>query len=303
MYHALVSADIVTDQPDDAAARLVTLFGLPAPRPGAVLEPPGHGFRAVWLRVQPSLAGAPTRIELIGARPRTEPHDYVEERIAAQGSRPVRTHATVLAGDVGAVLDRLRSKGVRHRVTPAGPDFDFPRVWLGVTPDDPLGYQPEVDAGLWLEVVPADRAGIPPAGRGPEPAGPGVRRVAARRFIVDDAGRAVRELAVNLGLEPASVRRHDGGTTVRYLLGHPGSAALELCEPGIASDLGMFRRDWGPGPHAIVLEVGDLAHMAGLLARHRVAAHHARHADGAPVLQLDPTATLGVPFELTEASN
>ncbi|WP_216898240.1 hypothetical protein [Nocardia alni] len=300
MYDALVSADIVTDDPDGAADRLVALFDLPVPRPSAYQEPDGHGFRAVWLRVAPSMSAAPTRIELIGPRPRVLPHDYVEERVVAQGDRPIRTHATVLAGDVEAVLGHLRRAGVRHRITPASEDFDFPRVWLGVSADDPTGYRQQTDAGLWLEVVPTASSGLS-AGGAPRPAeGPGVRRIRARRFIVDDAVRSVRALAENLALEAASLRRTEGGTIARYVFGNPYSAALELCEPAAGSELDAFGRTWGPGPHAIVLEVGSLEAMAAALTARGVPVRRSHDADGLPILLPDPARTLGVPFELVE---
>ncbi|MGH3629891.1 MAG: hypothetical protein ACRDRL_20935 [Sciscionella sp.] len=300
MYDALVSADIATDDPDGAADQLVAMLDLPKPRPNAFLEPDGHGFRAAWLRTQPSLSVAPTRIELIGPRPRQEPHDYVHERLAAQAGRPVRTHATVLAADVDTVLEHLRSKGTRHRVTPVSEDFGFPRVWLGVTADDPLGYRPETDAGLWLEVVPSSSSGIRPAREARKLDGPGVHRVRARRFIVDDVERSVRALETNVALVASSVRQHEGGITARYLLGNPYSAALELCEPAAESELGLFHGKWGPGPHAIVLEVGDLEAMAARLASREVPVRRSHDPDAAPVLLPDPAHTLGVPFELVE---
>ena len=301
MYDALVSADIVTGDPDGAAAALVELLGLPAPRPNAFLEPEGHGFRAAWLRMQPSLRSAPTRIELIGARPRTAPHDYVEERIDAQGNRPVRTHATVLAGDVEAVMKHLRANDVRHRVTPVSEDFDFPRVWVGVTADDPLGYDADVDAGLWIEVVPTSSSGVPavPAEDGAGD-GPGVRRIRARRFLVDDVDAAVRALDANLGLVATSVGTHEYGVSATYELGNPLSAALELCQPRPDSEFGAFHRAWGPGPHAIVLEVGDLDHMETVLADRGVTGVTSTNADGERIRRLDPSSTLGVPFELVE---
>ncbi|OOL33046.1 hypothetical protein GQ85_03440 [Rhodococcus rhodochrous] len=302
LYDALVSADIVTDDPDGAAALLVDLLGLPTPRPNSFLEPEGHGFRAAWLRMQPSMRSAPTRIELIGARPRTEPHDYVEERIDAQGGRPVRTHATVLAGDVEAVMQHLERTGVRHRVTPASEDFDFPRVWIGVTADDPLGYRAEVDAGLWIEVVPTEKSGVSAADAGVGTGdGPGVRRIRARRFLVSDLDRAVQALGSNLGFAPPSMSTHEDGVSATYELRNPLSAALELCQPADESELGAFHREWGDGPHAIVLEVGDIDHMAAALGRHGVAGVASVNAVGERVLRLDSSGTLGVPFELVEA--
>lgn len=301
MYDALVSADIVTDDPDGAAAALVELLGLPAPRPNAYLEPEGHGFRAAWLRIQPSLRSAPTRLEMIGARPRTAPHDYVEERIDAQGDRPVRTHATVLAGDVEAVMEHLRANGVRHRVTPISEDFDFPRVWIGVTADDPLGYRADVDAGLWIEVVPTSSSGVPavPAENGAGD-GPGVRRISTRRFLVDDVDDAVRALEVNIGLVATSIRTHGDGVSATYELANPLSAALELCQPRPDSALGGFHREWGSGPHAIVLEVGDLDYMETMLVERGVTGVTSANVDGERVRRLDPSSTLGVPFELVE---
>jgi hypothetical protein len=309
VYEALVSADIVADDTDEVARQLVALFDLPQPRPSAFMEPAGHGFRAVWLRAQPSLAVAPTRIEVIGPRPRDEPHDFVEERISVQGDRPVRTHATVLAGDVPAVVEHLQRKRVRHRVSPPAADIDFPRVWVGVTAEDPLAYDPDVDAGLWLEIVPAEKSGIPatvPARLGsaaPELGKLGVRRVRARRFLVADVEASVRCLCVNLGLEPASIDRDGAGCRATYAFGNPRSAALELCQPSAESSAGEFHRRWGPGPEAIVVEVGDLEHMAALLEERQVATRFGTSVGRAPVLHVDPARTHNVPFELMETGS
>ncbi|UIX31958.1 hypothetical protein [Streptomyces sp. GQFP] len=303
MYDALVSADIVTARPDEEARVLIDLFGLPEPRPQAYLEPEGHGFRAVWLRIRPSLKHAPTRIELIGHRPRAEAHDYVEERVLAQGDRPVRTHATVLAGDVEAVLDRLRRGRVRHRVTPPSEDFDFPRVWVGVTDDDPFGYDPGTDAGLWTEVVPTAHSGVPVRPAEEEAPAGLLDRVVARRFLVVDAEASARTLESNLGLVATSVTRGRDSVVATYEMAMSRSASLELVQPLDAdSDLGRYAGQWGPGPHAIVLGSGDLAGVEADLASRGAGVARVSRGPGDERLLVAAKATGGVPFEVVAVS-
>jgi hypothetical protein len=302
MYDALVSADVVADDPDAVAASLVRILGLPEPRANAALEPEGHGFRAIWLRLQPSLTVAPTRIEVIGVRPRNAPHDHIAERIDAQSERPVRTHATVLAGDIARVREHLCRNAVPHRVTPESENFPFPRVWLGVTEDHPTRYDRTVDCGLWLEVVPTRFSGIPqPDDRVAQ--GPGVHRIAARRFLVTDVDAAARTLERNLRLVADGVVARPAGRTARYVLGNPRSAAIEIVEPTDDSPEARLMADWGPGPATVVVEVGDLDHVAQALAELGVATDGATTAEGDRCLRPTPTATANVPFEFVSSTS
>lgn len=301
MYDLLVSADIVADDPDRWAGLFTAALDLPVPRPRAFLEPDGHGFRAAWVRVRPSLGESPTRVELIGARPRTAPHDYVQERIEAQGDRPVRTHATVLAGDIDAILERIRDCGVRHRITPPGPDFPFRRLWIGVSDDEPTVYLPETDAGLWLEVVPTAYCGVPvEAVAATERADvPGVRRVASRRFLVSDLTTSLNQLETGLGLVPAEVFGHDDVDVASFAFNASNSATLELVGPrDHTSELGGYLAEHGPGPHAVVLGVGDLDMCAVTLAERGLVSRRAAHWPGDDRLVVVDDIACGVPVEL-----
>ncbi|MGO4385517.1 VOC family protein [Specibacter sp. RAF43] len=306
-YDALVSADVVTDSPDVVAGHLVDLFGLPAPRASAFHEPEGHGFRAIWLRAHPSLKVSPTRIEVIAPRPRTEPHDYVQERIAAQGDRLVRTHATVLAGDIDEVLEHLRRNKVRHRVTAPGPELDFPRVWVGVTAEDPLGYDAEVDAGLLLEVVPTSHSGLPLdfASVAGTSAAPGeIVRVSSRRFLVADLDTSLSALEDNLGLEPSAITHAPDGRSARIRFSIGTSADIELVQPSTAdSRLGRYLARWGTGPHAIVLEVRGLEEFADGAQERGIHLNRIENGDGSSRLATRARETCGVPFEFVEAPN
>ncbi|WP_345415490.1 VOC family protein [Pseudonocardia xishanensis] len=248
------------------------------------------------------MRSAPTRIEVIGSRPRTEPHDYVVERIAAQGSRPVRTHATVLAAsDIEAVRDRLVSSGVRHRVTPASDDFPFSRIWVGVTADEPTGYDPSVDGGLWAEVVPTSHSGIPapPDVHDAEPAD--ALRIDARRFLVADLDAAVRSLDSALGLVPDPVSSDSSAKYARYDFAFDRSAGIELVQPLDPDDeLGRFVSRWGAGPHAIVLSVGDLGRCEEELVGRGAEPSRTSRGTGDERLLLPATATCGTPFEIVQ---
>ncbi|WP_043782823.1 hypothetical protein [Rhodococcus sp. JVH1] len=248
---------------------------------------------------------SPTRIEVIGPRPRTEPGDHLEERMSAQLPRPVRTHATVFAGDVESVITNLERRGVRHRVSPAGNDFPSPRVWIGVTDDDPLGYDPTVDGGLLAEVISPDLAGLPTEYADPadfDSYAPGtIVRVAARRFLVADLDEAVRALDANLLLTPSGLVTDTVARRARYTFGIGASAGIELAQPTSAdSDLADFAGKWGPGPHAVVLAVRGLEQFALDLEVRGTPFTRSENHEGQWVLHVDTSFTSGTPFEFQE---
>ena len=310
MLDALVTADIVTDDPDSWAGRLRETLELPDPEdyiaydpPGRVgfREVPGRGFRSTWLRVQPSLQVAPTLVQLIALRPRDAVYIYLAERIGAQGQRPVRTHATFIAGDVEAVIAHATRNNVRHRVTAPDADMPFPRVWLGVTDAEPALYDPSVDAGLWTEVVPTETLAIP------EPFDPEIDaltsdrypvRVVTRRFLVADLETSIRSLEQSLAWHPTTRHSDDEVASATYSFALQRSADIEIAQPLTDDAFGGFARKWGPGPHAIVLSVHDLDASndrlsSGGMKTHVVDGDQRR-------LILPAEATCGTPFELVQ---
>jgi hypothetical protein len=201
----------------------------------------------------------------------------------------------VLAGDVDQVLAHVRANGVPHRLSPAGDDFPFPRLWIGVSDAAPDNYDPSYDSHLWLEVVPTAYSGVPEATDDP-PVGRGPQRVLARRFVVHDVGAAVRSLAANLGLRPAVDQPVDADVAV-YRFSNPNSAAIEIIRPERGPDLDLLLQG-GPGPATVVIGVGDLDHMRDRVRQAGVEPAPGVDRQARPTLELPPEATGGLPIEL-----
>lgn len=86
----------------------------------------------------------------------------LDEIYAAQGDRPVKTHATVVAtSHFDDVVERVGRAGVVHRVDQPTQFFAFPRLWLGRSSEQPARYVPTADAGLFVEVLPLPALGLP----------------------------------------------------------------------------------------------------------------------------------------------
>lgn len=114
-YDMLHSPDFLVADADAMVRRLVERAGLPGPDPEWTQEFAGHGYRAVFARVHRSRAYAPTRLEVVAARPVPEPADpaipraYVEDYARIQGVRPLKTHATVFTtSGIEGLIERGR---------------------------------------------------------------------------------------------------------------------------------------------------------------------------------------------------
>ena len=263
-YDAMLSADLVSEDVDRDVAVLVAAIGIDVPGPRSVLEPPGHGVRVIWARVGRSRASSPTLLEFIGLRSPSRDPDFMHARVGAQGRRPVRTHATVLtSSDLSDVIRHVRGSGVRHRVSPPTETFPFPRLWFGVSPEQPAQYEPSTDAGLWLEVIPTEAAGvsldaIPTIARSKVGTGR-IDRIARRRFVVSDLATALSKLEDCLGLVPTETWSTQSFRGARFSFGIETSAHMEVVEAlDDRTELGSFSAKWGEGPHAIVFAVNGL---------------------------------------------
>jgi glyoxalase/bleomycin resistance protein/dioxygenase superfamily protein len=267
----LHSPDFLVADADATTRRFVERLGLPEPDPGWWQEFPGHGYRAVFARVHRSRSFAPTRLEIIASRPIPEPVDpavpraYIDDYARIQGDRPLKTHATVLtASDLPGLIERVRSRGLRHRVDPVTPELPHLRLWLGVTPEDPGGYRPGDDAGLYFEAIPTQGLHLSIAPDDPPPPPPepiaegGMARVLAREWLVADLDAALRTLSRNLDWEPAGAvtrQRAVMEVTMRH------GATLELLQPR-AGEAAEYLAAHGPGPYRTRIAVNGLAAKA-----------------------------------------
>jgi hypothetical protein len=265
-YDMLHSPDFAVADADALARRLIESIGLPEPDPTWTQDFPGHGYRAIFARVHRSRSYAPTRLEMIAYSPIPEPinpsipRGYIQDYMRVQGDRPLKTHATVFTtSDINGLIDRVRRRGLRHRVDPISSELPHLRLWLGVTDDAPGEYQPDDDAGLFFEAIPTQglhlRIGpTDPAPPPPEPLKPGqMSRIVAREQLVADIDATLRTLSRNLDFEtagPVAVDRADGCRRAVLAVTMPHGAYLELVQPtDLDSEAGRYFSRWGPGPY------------------------------------------------------
>lgn len=318
MFEMLLSADLMVEDADDMAARLVNKLGIhghPNWRQGF----DNHPYVAHFLRVHKSLAVSPTRVEPQGHLDRPNQGDplfpvFLKSLEEFQGvHRPIKTHATVVvARDLGSVIERLNRRRLPFRLAQITPEMPFDRLWVGVTPERPR-YEPSVDGGLCVEVmplaplqIPADTFTIPsPVPINPKPAD--MVRVVSRGFIVRDLNDTLRRLSQNLDWEPAGAvdtLKGDGYRRARmgFALGH--SATVDLIEPvRWDSEVGRYLHNWGPGPHYIRISVNDLAAKAEDLRARGTAFTRIEHSDAVDgaILRVDPAELNGAIVEFVAA--
>jgi hypothetical protein len=318
-FDALASADFLVPDRDAAVEMVQRVVGLGAPKPRWSHGGPGAGHRVTFCRANPTLAVSPTLIELIQPesvdpdRSLTEVVPNVAGLTRLQGDRPLKTHgAPVASSDVGALVERARSRGVRHWVQPSNDSYPFERLWMGITADDLSGYRPEADGGLMIEVVPTPTLMLPPesldapadAAGAAEPGS--MVRTMSRGFLVDDLDRSVEAVADFFEWEPEQGPEQGEGGVRRALLGFrvPRSARIELLAPALDTAEGRFLAQWGPGIWHVRIAVADLAAKAEDLRSRGTRFEEVRtgFADPETVLRIDPTQTPACLFEFASVS-
>jgi hypothetical protein len=318
-FDALASADFLVPDRDAAVAMVQRVIGLGEPKPRWSHGGPGAGHRVTFCRANPSFAASPTLIELI------EPADVDPDRsigdvvpnvgglAALQDRRPLKTHgAPVASSSVDDLIERARSRGVRHWVQPSNDRYPFNRLWMGITADDLSGYRPDTDGGLMLEVVPTVTLMIPPeAVDAPADASDAVApdtmiRTASRGFLVNDLDRSLDALAGFFEWEPELGPETGENGSRRAVLGFriPRSARVELLAPAPDTEEGRFLREWGAGIGPVRIAVRDLAAKADDLRARGTPFREIRtgFADPAAVLRVDAAATPACSFEFAELS-
>lgn len=317
MFEYLLSADMMVPDPDGMTDLLVAKLGVHS-HPNWRQAFDNHPYIAHFLRVQKSLAIAPTRIEPQVHLDRPNPgdplfHDHLEGLKRFQGKhRPMLTHSIVLVTwreKLSALIARLHEKKVRFRLAQRTPEMEFDRLWLGVTPED-IQYEPSVDGGLCIEFIPLEPTRMPaeafqvPPPRVIDPKPGELLRVTARGYIVRDLAFTLECLRDNLEWQPQTVEEiaSQGYRRARMGFTLPHSATLDVIEAtqwdGAA---GLYLNNWGPGPYYIRLGVFDLEAKAEQLRARGVRFEWLASSDaveGRPLIRIDPAEFEGQLFEL-----
>lgn len=308
VFDLMINAEVIVDDVEVAERVFVDALGFPEPRPswsGTV----GAGFSFLFARVHPSLAVAPTRIEAMAVAP-TDPgvEPFLPHLLAAQGRRPWKTHGNELATpEIDAVAARLARNGCRF-YTMREEGYEYTRLWLGWTADDPGAYRPEVDGGLLFEICETDALV-----QGPEfwdvqsdpdlPAGSMIK-VLRRSWITESLADSLAAIERNLDWRPRLGPETDDETGCRravFGFAHPRSAELELLEPVTSGEVQESLDTWGPGAWTIRIGVNDLPAKADDL-RRRGTTFGSRASDRDGVVLRVDTGPLDVPglFEFSQ---
>jgi hypothetical protein len=317
MYELLLSSDFMVPDPDAMADVLRRRLGLPEPKPAYRQAFSHHAYIAWFLRVHPSLAVAPTRLEPQGHVERPSPSDpsfgaYLDSLAEFQGRhRPVTAHSNVLVtADMPGLVDRLMRRRIPFRVAPWSEEMPFDRLWIGATPERPR-YDPRYDGGLMIEVIPLQPLQLPSATFDPEPTPPRdpapgtLVRIDNRAYLVRDLDATLAAVSANLDLEPdGPVTAHDdeGYRRARIRFAIAGSATLDLLEPTRGDGTtGRYLNVWGPGPYHARIAVHGLDAKADDLARRGARFTAVAATSASPRrLHLDPADVGGAEIELVE---
>ncbi|WP_432198173.1 hypothetical protein [Streptomyces sp. bgisy027] len=317
MFQFLLSADLMVPDPDATAALLVKTLGIKE-HPRWRQAFPGHPYVAHFLRVHKSLAVAPTRIEPQGHLDKPNHGDpyfpaFLESLEVFQGEhRPIKTHSLVLITDrLDDLVQRLTRRRLPFRIAPMTPEMPWVRLWVGVTPENPR-YEPSVDGGLCVEVLPVDPLQMPaetftvPPPEPLDPAPGEMIRVTARGVLVRDLDETLRKLSANLDWEPAGPVENllnEGYRRARMAFTLQHSASVDLVQPTAwDGEAGAYLHSWGPGPYYTRISVHDLeAKAADLEARGTPFTWEPEsEAVGGALIKVDPSALDGALFEFHE---
>jgi hypothetical protein len=299
MYDLMTTVSVLVDDIDPAVETLCGALGVPRPRPTSFRE--GPGIRAMFCRVHPKYAVAPTFLELVAVGPVGDLTPgaavFPVATIAArQGARAVKWHATEISMPDETMLDlsrHLDHLGVPHGFVPS--DLRD-RFFLGGDPS--VSYDPTADGGLVIEATKSTHLGLAEDGFHapadvPADAEPQTMvRIVAREYLVEDLDETLRILERNLRWVPVSVDERDGARRAVLPFLAPRSARLELVEPTGPGAVSEAYEELGPGAWTVRISVVDVDAKAEDLA-----------ARGTPftiedgVLRPDREHTLHVPFE------
>jgi len=303
MFDLMTTVSVLTDDIRAGSEALGASIGIPEPRPQSFRS--GAGIDAVFCRVHPKYAVAPTFLELVAPAPvenvaADEPVFPVATIAERQGDRTIKWHATEIAMPESMLLDlsdHLIGLGVPHGFVPAD---RRERFFMGGDPG--TEYDDTADAGLVIEAGRSGHLGLPEEALSapadiPDGAEPSTMvRIVARQYLVENLGETLSTLERNLRWSPESVTEAGDHRRAVMPFRVPRSAKLELVEPLGAGRVAEAYEQLGPGAWTIRVSVVDLdAKASDLMTR----ATPFDRDDG--VLRPAPAATLGVPFEFVSA--
>lgn len=302
---------------DDIHAGLATLqrsIGLLEQRPGAYRA--GPGITAVFCRLHPKYAVAPTFLELVAQAPAEQESDArgpagqhetttavfpLQALSQRQGQRPVKWHATELAMTDDEIVDLGRHLESLDIAVGYHPPDRRDRFYAAGNPAS-ASFDPAVDGGLFIEATKLSHLGLAEEGLSapadiPPGSQPGAMiRVVAREYLVADLERVLSALERNLRWKPSSVTEEDGCRRAVMPFGAPRSTRLELVEPRGLGRVADAYAELGPGAWTVRISVVDI----GAKAKDLEARGTPFTLDGT-VLRPDPAYTLQVPFEFVAA--
>ena len=308
MFDLMTTVSLLVDDLEPAVEALVRSIGLPQPR--ATSYRSGPGIEAVFCRVHPKYAVAPTFLELIAAGPvDTAPdentgqgHVFPMVAISARhGDRPIKWHATEIAMPETQMLElaeHLERLGVAVGFVP--PDRRE-RFFLGGDPGS-SAYDSTADSGLLIEAGRSGHLGLSeddmrapadiPADAQPET----MVRIVAREYLVEDIDETLGIVERHLNWSPASVEHEAGSRRAVMPFKAPRSARLELVQPTGSGPVADTYERLGPGAWTIRISVVDVGAKAKDLA-----AHGTRFSLEGGILRPDPRFTWDVPFAFVTA--
>jgi hypothetical protein len=314
MYRLMTTVSLLVDDIVPGVATLQRAIGIPEPRPNSYRS--GPGISAVFCRVHPKYAVAPTFLELVApASPEQKsdelgragpvqattavfPARQVAER---QSPRPVKWHATELALTDAEMADLAAHLEAQQVAIGWHPPDQRDRFYAAGHPASPA-FDPAVDAGLFVEATKIAHLGLPeealsaPADIPPNAQPDTMVRIVAREYLVADLDTALSALRRNLRWEPSSVTEEDGCRRAVMPFGAPRSARLELIQPRGPGRVADAYEQLGPGAWTVRVSVVDVEAKAKDLE-----ARGTPFSFAAGVLRADARFTLQVPFEFVTA--
>ncbi len=319
MYDLLLSADMMVPDPDGMADLLSEKLGIYQHKNWRQAFD-NHPYIAHFLRVHKSLAMSPTRVEPQWHLDKPNPgdpffHDHLESLMDFQGRhRPMITHAVVLTmtnENLGRLIDRLHRNKMPFRLAQRTKEMPFDRLWVGMTPEE-IDYQPRVDGGLCIEIIPTEAPHFPPEifTNPPQPTdfkdGEMVR-VTRRGFLVRNLDYTLKCCAENMDLKtagPVRTFKDEGYKLGRFEFRAKTSATLDVLEPTQwDSHAGLYLNNWGPGLYYIRISVVNLEAKAEMLREKGVNfewIESSEAVDGRPLIRVDPAELKGQLFEFEE---
>jgi hypothetical protein len=315
MYPLMTTVCLFVDDIHAGVAALARTIGLIEQRPGAYRA--GPGISAVFCRVHPKYAVAPTFLELVSEAPADQKSDQfglpgrpdeittavfpLREIGERQGKRAIKWHAVEVAMSDEAVVDLARHlEGLKITVGWHPPD-SRDRFYAAGNPASPA-FDPAVDGGLFVEAMKLSNLRVPeeavtaPADIPPDAKPDTMIRIVAREYLVEDLDTVLSALKKHLRWEASSIIEEDGVRRAVIPFTAPRSARLELLQPTGPGRVADAYDQLGAGAWTVRISVVDVRAKAQDLAER-----------GTPytledgVLRPDPARTLEVPFEFVAA--